>query len=53
MSSFTDTEIIVDFDKWCPMCKYKDIKSTDMPCDECLSHPVSFNSERPVNFEEE
>lgn len=53
MSSFTDTEIIVDFDKWCPKCKHKDINSTDMPCDECLSHPVSFNSERPVNFEEE
>lgn len=45
-----DTTIIINFDKWCPTCKWKERSSIDYPCDECIDHPVSFNSERPVFY---
>ena len=54
MSNYApDTQIIIDFDKWCSTCKHKEKASIDYPCDECLSHPTSWNSERPVFFDEE
>ena len=48
----TDTQMIIDFDKWCPLCKYKGRASIDYPCDSCLEHPTAWNSERPVLFQE-
>lgn len=42
---------IVDFYKYCNLCKYKDLKEDSNPCDECLNNSVNINSRKPVNFE--
>ena len=44
---------IVDYDIYCPKCKYKDLDSAEDPCDECLGQPWNTDSRKPVNFEEE
>jgi len=48
-----DTQIIIEFEHFCHRCKYKKCKPHRYPCDECMSHPVSWNSARPVFFDEE
>lgn len=46
-----ENEMIVDFEKWCPNCKYEKLKETVMPCFACLDEPVNMNSTKPVRFE--
>lgn len=51
----------VFFNVYCPTCKYKDIKDTDIytddakeePCNECLTVPAREYSHKPINWEEE
>lgn len=43
---------IVEFDKYCEKCRFKDKKESDEPCHECLIYPVNENSKKPVKFEE-
>ena len=45
-------EKIVEFDKYCDICKYKDVKGYEDPCNECLDNPVNEDSHRPVNYNE-
>lgn len=40
----------VKFNKYCKLCKYKNQKESESPCDDCLSEPVNTNSEKPVYF---
>ena len=47
----TDTKL-VDFDKYCPDCKYSTTAETEDPCNECLTTPANIDSHKPVNFEE-
>ncbi len=42
----------VYFDQYCKNCKYKDLKESDDPCDECLNEPVNLYSHKPVKWEE-
>lgn len=42
----------VNFYKYCPLCKYSELNSTDEPCDECLGYPENMYSEKPVKYEE-
>ena len=42
----------VYFDQYCKTCKYKDMKETDDPCDECLYEPMNLYSHKPVKWEE-
>lgn len=44
---------IVEFDKYCNKCKYKDADTNVDPCNECLSNPVNTYSRKPVKFVEE
>ena len=44
---------IVDFHKYCAICKHFDKEETDDPCFECLDNPVNEYSHRPVNFKED
>lgn len=44
-------EKIVEFEKWCGRCKYKELLGTDEPCNECLSYPVRMNSTKPEKWE--
>lgn len=45
-------EKIVDFDKYCENCKYKDTKETEDPCNECLDNPTNINTKKPINYKE-
>lgn len=43
-------EKIVNFDHYCPKCKYYRTEETEDPCDECLSNPTNEDSHEPVSF---
>ena len=43
---------IVEFDKYCETCEYKDTKEVENPCHECLSNPTNVHSKKPVNYKE-
>ena len=43
-------EKIVEFDKYCKICKYKDLPETEDPCWDCLENPVNVYSRRPTGF---
>ena len=45
------TEMIVEFKKWCPKCKYEKVKELVMPCFACLDEPTNMNTTKPVRFE--
>lgn len=46
-------EKFVEFDEYCDICKYKDVKGYEDPCNECLDNPVNEDSHRPVNFKKD
>ena len=41
-----------DLFKYCNLCKYKDKKDFEDPCNDCLAEPCNLHSRKPVNFEE-
>lgn len=43
---------IVNFKKYCDICKHKELVETEDPCNDCLDHPTNLYSEKPINFEE-
>ena len=43
---------LVNFHKYCPMCKHKDNSTDDEPCTSCLDYPAMEHSTKPINFEE-
>ena len=43
---------IVDFEQYCPKCKYRDTDEVMDPCNECLADPVNDDSRKPTRFEE-
>ena len=43
---------IVDFEKYCPLCKNAKVIETEDPCNECLTTPVNIYSRKPIMFEE-
>jgi hypothetical protein len=46
-------EKLVDFNKYCPLCKYRDYAEVQDPCNDCLNEPArSDGSRKPVNFKE-
>ncbi len=42
---------IVEFEKWCETCKYKDIPENEEPCEECISMGVREYSHKPEKYE--
>lgn len=42
----------VDFEKYCPLCSYKDLKESKDPCNECLTTPANYNSAKPIKWKE-
>lgn len=44
---------IVDYEKWCPKCKYFDSSEAMDPCHHCLGEPVAEDSRKPVDFKED
>ena len=43
---------LVDFYKYCALCKYKLLPGNEDPCNECLTEATNINSQKPVNFKE-
>lgn len=43
----------VDFAKYCPLCKFKDISDVKDPCNNCLAEPKNLHSEKPVEWKEQ
>lgn len=43
----------VYFDKYCNICKNKNVKESKDPCNECLSNPINLYSHKPINYKEE
>lgn len=44
-------EMIVDFKKYCKICKHEHAKETEDPCNECLENPTNLYSQKPVKWE--
>lgn len=42
----------VRFDKYCELCKYKDLDDVKDPCNACLDAPFNEYSHKPICFEE-
>lgn len=45
-----NSDKIVNYYDWCPVCMYLNVDESDDPCHECLSTPVNQDSRRPVKF---
>ena len=43
--------MFIDFEKWCPKCKYKDTEEYREPCNSCLEVPVRPNDSSPERWE--
>ena len=41
---------IVEFDKYCDTCEFRDLKHFEDPCDRCLAEPVNTYSRKPVYY---
>lgn len=46
-----ENEHIVEFDKYCPTCKYEKVYQAKNPCNICLSIPARENSRKPEKWE--
>lgn len=44
-------EMIVEFDKYCSTCLHEKNAETEAPCDECLEHPVNWETNKPFRYE--
>lgn len=52
MTDYMPKEHIVEFDKWCPTCQFKDQKSEEEPCIDCLAYAVNTDSRKPLMWKE-
>lgn len=43
---------IVNYYKYCKLCKNNNTDETKEPCNSCLSQPYRQNSYKPIMFEE-
>lgn len=42
---------LVDFKKYCKICKHNSKKEFEDPCNECLDQGANLNSEKPIKYE--
>ena len=43
-------EQFVEFDKYCATCQYEKNSEAEEPCDECLEHPVNWETNKPYCY---
>ena len=43
---------IVMFHLYCGTCKYKNVKETDEPCNECLTNTTNVYSHVPTKYDD-
>lgn len=41
---------IVEFDKWCNKCRFRETHETEEPCNECLTNPARESHSKPYRF---
>ena len=41
---------IVDFNKYCPSCKYYKESEKESPCNDCLTVSARKNSHKPLKY---
>ena len=44
--------ILVDFEKWCPKCEFKECLDWKDPCNECLVVGARQGTDKPESFKE-
>lgn len=49
---YGDEQKIVNFEKYCPKCKYYLVSENVDPCWTCLENPTNIWSHKPVKFKE-
>lgn len=47
----TDNYKEVYFGEYCKICKHKNLKEEEVPCDECLASPANLYSHKPIKYE--
>ena len=47
-----DGRRIVDFSKYCKVCKHKEKDESKWPCNWCLSEPLNYYTDKPIKYEE-
>lgn len=45
----TDREI--NFHDKCPTCRHKDISETEEPCNDCVGHPIGYETSTPLRYD--
>ena len=45
-----DNVKFVEFNKWCPKCKYANRSEKSDPCNECLDIGANEETSKPVNY---
>ena len=43
-------EQFVEFDQYCKTCQHEKLAESDSPCDECLEHPVNWETSKPYCY---
>ena len=43
-------EQLVEFDQYCKTCQHEKLAESDSPCDECLEHPVNWETNKPYCY---
>ena len=41
-----------NFRLYCPKCEHYEAPEDKDPCNECLTYPTNYESEKPVNYKE-
>ena len=41
----------VQFQKYCKTCKYRKVKETEEPCNECLTQGARTGSHKPLKYD--
>lgn len=53
MPSIDDEYREVDFESYCPKCKYRLYPEESDICTKCLAEPMNQETKKPVNFKED
>ena len=43
-------EQLVEFGQYCKTCQHEKLAESDSPCDECLEHPVNWETNKPYFY---
>ena len=47
-----DNTRIIEFEKWCYKCEFKDVPDDKEPCDICQTKCARLNTHKPLKYKE-